>query len=117
MCPKCDHGCDFFKLSENCDHSRVSWREFSDQFDRFFSFSWPIFKGAHVFDNIATVIFAVLMSVWATLFLEGWKRYQEEIAWDWDLTNFESEEVCRWFSERVPHWESFDGMKRVLRAF
>ena len=29
----------------------------------------------------------------ATMFLEGWKRRQVEIAYNWDLLGFEDEEV------------------------
>ncbi len=47
----------------------------------------------HVFDNAFTVVFAALMSIWATLFMEGWKRYHAEIAWNWDLVDYELEEV------------------------
>jgi len=34
----------------------------------------------YLFDNEATVFFAVFMSFWAALFLEFWKRYSSEIA-------------------------------------
>ncbi len=44
-------------------------------------------------DNGATVIFAAVMSVWATLFLEGWKRHLARVAWKWDLLDREVEEV------------------------
>lgn len=34
------------------------------------------------------------MSIWATLFLEGWKRYHAEIAWKWGLMDIVVDEVC-----------------------
>ncbi|PIO58264.1 hypothetical protein TELCIR_20304, partial [Teladorsagia circumcincta] len=47
---------------------------------------------SYLFDNGITVIFAALMCVWATFFLEGWKRYHAEIAWKWGLLDFVVEE-------------------------
>uniref|UniRef100_A0A915JIL9 Anoctamin n=1 Tax=Romanomermis culicivorax TaxID=13658 RepID=A0A915JIL9_ROMCU len=70
MCPNCDHKCETWKLTVSCFYSQIT----------------------HVFDNWFTVIFAVCMSIWATLFLEFWKRRQAVLAWDWDLTDFELEE-------------------------
>jgi anoctamin-1 len=43
-------------------------------------------------DNPVTVIFAVIMSFWAALFLEHWKRYSAEITHRWDLTGFDLHE-------------------------
>ncbi|CAF3378318.1 unnamed protein product [Rotaria sp. Silwood1] len=45
MCPLCDKTCSFWKLTESCAYAQISY----------------------VFDNIATVIFAILMSIWARL--------------------------------------------------
>ncbi|XP_055626952.1 anoctamin-1 isoform X2 [Toxorhynchites rutilus septentrionalis] len=67
MCPLCDHWCDYWELSETCLHARVTY----------------------LFDNPTTVLFAVFMSFWATLFLELWKRYSAEITHRWDLTGFD----------------------------
>uniref|UniRef100_A0A8L8Q323 Anoctamin n=1 Tax=Heligmosomoides polygyrus TaxID=6339 RepID=A0A8L8Q323_HELPZ len=47
---------------------------------------------SYLFDNWVTVIFAALVCVWATIFLEGWKRYHAEIAWKWGLLDFVVEE-------------------------
>lgn len=53
---------------------------------------------SYVFDNTSTVIFAAMMSIFATLFLEGWKRYHAEVAWKWGLLDFEVDEVlCIFF--------------------
>lgn len=75
MCPNCDtKDCHFWTLSKSCTYAQMT----------------------HIFDNTATVIFAVFMSVWGTIFLEGWKRYHATIAWDWDVMDFQiSEEAVR----------------------
>ena len=36
-----------------------------------------------------------VLSVWASLFLEFWKRYQSTLAFCWDVTDFEEEEISR----------------------
>ncbi|XP_055600818.1 anoctamin-1 isoform X2 [Uranotaenia lowii] len=70
MCPLCDHWCDYWQLNETCLHARVTY----------------------LFDNPTTVLFAIFMSFWATLFLELWKRYSAEITHRWDLTGFDVHE-------------------------
>lgn len=70
MCPLCDHWCDYWELSETCLHARATY----------------------LFDNPTTVLFAIFMSFWATLFLELWKRYSAEITHRWDLTGFDVHE-------------------------
>lgn len=40
--------------------------------------------------------FAVFMSLWATTFLELWKRKQSMVVWEWDLHNVENDEEPRW---------------------
>uniref|UniRef100_A0A7N8WZY0 Anoctamin n=1 Tax=Mastacembelus armatus TaxID=205130 RepID=A0A7N8WZY0_9TELE len=71
MCPLCDGACDFWQLSTACGTARAS----------------------HLFDNPATVFFAVFMSLWAVLFLEHWKRRQISLNFSWDLTGIEEDEV------------------------
>ena len=73
MCPRCDVHCPFWKLTESCRLSKITY----------------------LFDNMSTIVFTVFMSFWATGFLEMWKRKQAVIAWEWDLTNFEEEEQMR----------------------
>ena len=46
------------------------------------------FQVTHVFDNNATVFFAMFMSIWATMFLEGWTRYLHRLTWKWDLNDY-----------------------------
>ncbi|KAF1372550.1 hypothetical protein PFLUV_G00266660 [Perca fluviatilis] len=70
MCPLCDGACDFWKLSTACGTARAS----------------------HLFDNPATVFFAIFMSLWAVLFLEQWKRRQNSLSLSWDLTGIEDDE-------------------------
>ncbi|XP_037616622.1 anoctamin-4-like [Sebastes umbrosus] len=70
MCPICDKYCPFLRLSDSCIYAKVT----------------------HLFDNGATVFFAVFMAVWATVFLEFWKRRRAVLAYDWDLIDWEEEE-------------------------
>ncbi|KAM6895907.1 anoctamin-6 [Xenentodon cancila] len=73
MCPQCDL-CNFWTLNSTCDTS----------------------KTLCIFDNFGTLVFAVFMSVWVTLFLEFWKRYQAELEYEWDTVEFlEQEEPPR----------------------
>jgi hypothetical protein len=74
VCPICDEWCDYTKLFQSCLYAKITY----------------------IFDNYATVIFASLTSIWATLFLEGWKRYHAELAYKWNVFDFEAEdEVLR----------------------
>ncbi|XP_051544789.1 anoctamin-1-like isoform X2 [Myxocyprinus asiaticus] len=70
MCPLCDRSCDYWHLSTACGTARAS----------------------HLFDNPATVFFAIFMSLWAAMFLEHWKRRQISLNYSWDLTGMEEEE-------------------------
>ncbi|NWV02769.1 ANO2 protein, partial [Ptilonorhynchus violaceus] len=70
MCPLCDKFCDYWNLSSACATARAS----------------------HLFDNPATVFFSVFMALWATMFLEQWKRLQMRLSYFWDLTGLEEEE-------------------------
>uniref|UniRef100_A0A3P9K2S8 Anoctamin n=1 Tax=Oryzias latipes TaxID=8090 RepID=A0A3P9K2S8_ORYLA len=70
MCPLCDAVCDYWRLSTVCSLARASY----------------------LFDNGATVLFAIFMSLWAACFLEHWKRRQMCLKHTWDLTSLEDEE-------------------------
>ncbi|XP_056445172.1 anoctamin-2b isoform X2 [Gadus chalcogrammus] len=70
MCPLCDGACDFWHLSTACGTARAS----------------------HLFDNPATVFFAIFMSLWVALFLEQWKRRQITLNHSWNLTGMEEDE-------------------------
>ncbi|XP_075217812.1 anoctamin-4-like [Lycorma delicatula] len=73
LCPLCDKVCTYQKLGESCVFAKITY----------------------LFDNPATVFFAIFMSFWATMFLELWKRKQAVIAWEWDLQNVEEDEEPR----------------------
>ncbi|XP_026871654.2 anoctamin-2b isoform X2 [Electrophorus electricus] len=70
MCPLCDRACDYWHLSTACGTARAS----------------------HLFDNPATVFFAIFMSLWAVMFLEHWKRRQNSLNYSWNMTGMEEEE-------------------------
>ncbi|CAL7951751.1 unnamed protein product [Xylocopa violacea] len=73
LCPVCDRACSYQKLGSSCLFSKLTY----------------------LFDNPATVFFAIFMSFWATTFLELWKRRQAVIVWEWDLQNAENDEEPR----------------------
>ncbi|XP_070784806.1 anoctamin-6 isoform X1 [Enoplosus armatus] len=74
MCPQCDKECNYWRLNSTCEAS----------------------KKLCIFDNFGTLVFAVFMSIWVTLFLEFWKRYQAELEYQWDTVEFlEQEEPPR----------------------
>ncbi|RWS06314.1 Anoctamin-1-like protein [Dinothrombium tinctorium] len=69
MCPLCTmKDCRFWNISTSCAYARITY----------------------LFDNPATVFFAVFMSLWATVYLEMWKRYAARITYRWDLSTFDS---------------------------
>lgn len=71
MCPLCDRQCSYWDLaSSTCLYAYVT----------------------HFFDNDWTVGLALIASVWATLFLEFWKRRQATLAQEWHTDDFEEEE-------------------------
>ncbi|XP_005300362.1 anoctamin-5 isoform X2 [Trachemys scripta elegans] len=70
MCPLCDEKCEYWKLNTTCESSKYS----------------------HLFDNVATLFFAIFMGIWVTLFLEFWKRRQARLKYEWDLVDFEEEQ-------------------------
>ena len=57
--------------------------------------SCHLYNVAYLFDNDLTVIFALFMSLWATVFMELWKRRQSVMVWEWDLEMDEQEEQTR----------------------
>ncbi|XP_053112454.1 anoctamin-6 isoform X2 [Hemicordylus capensis] len=74
MCPQCDKACPFWSLAITCESS----------------------KKLCIFDSFGTLVFAVFMGIWVTLFLEFWKRRQAELEYDWDTAEFlEQEEQIR----------------------
>ncbi|KAJ7329730.1 hypothetical protein JRQ81_015904 [Phrynocephalus forsythii] len=74
MCPQCDKECTYWNLTITCESS----------------------KKLCIFDSFGTLVFAVFMGVWVTLFLEFWKRRQAELEYEWDTVEFlELEEQVR----------------------
>ncbi|XP_063545524.1 anoctamin-4 [Cydia strobilella] len=73
LCPLCDKACQYQRLSDSCLFAKLSY----------------------LFDNPATVFFAIFMSFWATTFLELWKRKQSVLRWEWDLGGVDQDEDPR----------------------
>ncbi|KAI3377205.1 hypothetical protein L3Q82_009110, partial [Scortum barcoo] len=63
MCPQCDKRCKVWQLSDTCTYAKVS----------------------HLFDNEGTVAFAMFMAIWATFFLEMWKRHRARYVSQWKV--------------------------------
>uniref|UniRef100_A0A668AG20 Anoctamin n=1 Tax=Myripristis murdjan TaxID=586833 RepID=A0A668AG20_9TELE len=70
MCPLCDKRCKVWQLSDTCTYAKVSL----------------------LFDNNGTVLFAMFMAVWATLFLEFWKRHRASYVCEWKVSDWCEEE-------------------------
>ncbi|XP_075996891.1 anoctamin-9 isoform X2 [Genypterus blacodes] len=70
MCPLCDNKCKVWQLSDTCTYAKVS----------------------QLFDNNGTVLFAMFMAVWATLFLEFWKRHRASYVCEWKVFDWCEEE-------------------------
>ncbi|KAK2101447.1 Anoctamin-6 [Saguinus oedipus] len=73
MCPQCDKHCPFWKLNITCKSS----------------------KKLCIFVSFGTLIFAVFMGVWVTLFLKFWKRRQAELEYEWDIVELQQEEQAQ----------------------
>ncbi|XP_045685248.1 anoctamin-6 isoform X1 [Phyllostomus hastatus] len=72
MCPQCNI-CPFWELSITCESSQKLC----------------------IFDSFGTLVFAVFMGLWVTLFLEFWKRRQAELEYEWDTVELQQEEQPR----------------------
>lgn len=70
MCPRCDKRCDLWQLADTCVYAKIS----------------------HLFDNEGTVAFAMFMAIWATLFLELWKRHRASHVSKWKVYDWCEEE-------------------------
>ncbi|CAG9131758.1 unnamed protein product [Plutella xylostella] len=73
LCPLCDKACQYQSLADSCLFAKLTY----------------------LFDNPATVFFAIFMSFWATTFLELWKRKQSVLRWEWDLGSVDQDEDPR----------------------
>uniref|UniRef100_A0A158REV8 Anoctamin n=1 Tax=Hydatigena taeniaeformis TaxID=6205 RepID=A0A158REV8_HYDTA len=68
MCPTCNQRrCKFWLLNASCFATKMT----------------------HLVDNIGTVLYAVFMAIWATLFMENWKRYQNVLGHRWNVQYLE----------------------------
>ncbi|XP_019482637.1 PREDICTED: anoctamin-3 isoform X2 [Hipposideros armiger] len=108
MCPLCDKNCSLQRLNDSCIYAKVTY----------------------LFDNGGTVFFAIFMAIWATVFLEFWKRRRSTLTYTWDLIEWEEEEEtlrpqfeAKYYKmERVnpisgkpePHQPSSDKVSRLL---
>ena len=91
MCPKCDKPCMFWLLQDSCTNVRLT----------------------HLFDNDLTVVYSILMALWSTMFLEFWKRKQNELQFEWDLFDFEeTEETLRPEFEEAAQKNEANWMKK-----
>ncbi|XP_059831561.1 anoctamin-9-like [Hypanus sabinus] len=71
MCPLCDQKCSFWKLSDTCAYSKIT----------------------ELFDQEITILFSMFMGIWATIFLELWKRTRTRVISDWDLFHWDEDEI------------------------
>ncbi|KAL1500636.1 hypothetical protein AB1Y20_013285 [Prymnesium parvum] len=44
---------------------------------------------------VATVVYCGVVAIWSTVYSESWKRYNAELAYTWDVQDFEEEEQPR----------------------
>uniref|UniRef100_A0A8C6QQR3 Anoctamin n=1 Tax=Nannospalax galili TaxID=1026970 RepID=A0A8C6QQR3_NANGA len=70
MCPLGDNSHRYQRLSEMCTFAKLT----------------------HLFDNDGTVVFAILMALWATVFLEFWKRQRACAVLHWDLYGWDEDQ-------------------------
>lgn len=67
MCPSCEYSCDYWRISDECTYSKITY----------------------IFDNYGTIFFGFFMSIWSALYIELWKRYSAKITHRWGLSNFD----------------------------
>ncbi|XP_043562045.1 anoctamin-9-like isoform X1 [Chiloscyllium plagiosum] len=70
MCPLCDKRCQYWRLNETCSYAKIT----------------------QLFDHEGTVVFAMFMAIWATVFLELWKRARARSVCSWDLYHWDEDE-------------------------
>lgn len=70
MCPRGDHRRRYHRLSDTCTFAKLT----------------------HLFDNEGTVLFAIFMALWATVFLELWKRKRAKVVLHWDLYGWDEDQ-------------------------
>uniref|UniRef100_A0A2K5NQP3 Anoctamin n=1 Tax=Cercocebus atys TaxID=9531 RepID=A0A2K5NQP3_CERAT len=70
MCPLGDYSRRYQRLSETCTFAKLT----------------------HLFDNDGTVVFAPPLALWATVFLEIWKRPPPRVVLHWDLYTWDEDQ-------------------------
>ncbi|KAL3250745.1 hypothetical protein MRX96_055393 [Rhipicephalus microplus] len=87
LCPGCKKRCTYDYLYTKCTFSKASY--WTAQFLR-----WHILQNllriVYMFDNPATVGFSIFMALWATIFIELWKRRQCVLGWEWNLADIDT---------------------------
>ncbi|CAN7995444.1 unnamed protein product, partial [Ixodes hexagonus] len=68
LCPACKKTCPYDYLSNTCTFSKV----------------------VYLFENPATVAFSIFIALWATVFVELWKRRQAVLKWEWKLSDLDT---------------------------
>ena len=48
-----------------------------------------VYQMDHGYDNLPTALYSLFLAIWATSFLEYWKRTQSKLAYEWDVLDFE----------------------------
>ena len=70
MCPSCDQTCNYWNFNQTCSN----------------------IKFTYIFENYFTLAYAFIVSIWATTFLEFWKRKNATLVYDWDLTRVDEDQ-------------------------
>ncbi|XP_066222380.1 anoctamin-9-like [Saccopteryx leptura] len=70
MCPRGDYSGRYQRLSDTCTFAKLT----------------------HLFDNEGTVVFAIFMALWATVFLEFWKRQRARVVQKWQLFEWDEDQ-------------------------
>uniref|UniRef100_A0A1S4LHD0 Anoctamin n=2 Tax=Ixodes scapularis TaxID=6945 RepID=A0A1S4LHD0_IXOSC len=68
LCPACKKSCPYDHLSNKCTFTKI----------------------VYLFENPATVAFSIFMALWATIFMEMWKRRQAVLKWEWKLSDLDT---------------------------
>uniref|UniRef100_A0A3P8V4Y3 Anoctamin n=1 Tax=Cynoglossus semilaevis TaxID=244447 RepID=A0A3P8V4Y3_CYNSE len=85
MCPMCEETCEPWTLSDSCVYAKVS-----------------------------SVLIFGFFSQTTTVFLEFWKRRRAQLTYDWDLIDWEEEEVCLQYLQIEPQFEAkYSRVERV----
>ncbi|XP_075727736.1 anoctamin-4-like isoform X2 [Rhipicephalus microplus] len=84
LCPGCKKRCTYDYLYTKCTFSKI----------------------VYMFDNPATVGFSIFMALWATIFIELWKRRQCVLGWEWNLADIDTLTYTLPYLPRIPGRQS-----------